>query len=236
MSSSHPVPRLRDTPSRIRSVSPIPSQSSTTSTSRSTSSPRPQHTTVKPTPTKKRTNGPSKENVPMADGEELAFDQASLLARAKAASGGGGGVFVDESIGMGNGGGRTWRDGSVEVDDTPIDVIRARKSSAPRSVRSSKSPASTQSSPYNGLPTLPTVPDADAEPGSPAMEASRPPPPAASTLTGMGRPVTRKRRSSSVKRKLSPGVKPTKAVDWEIPRKSLHSSIGGSTISHYSLN
>lgn len=41
-------------------------------------------------------------------------------------------------------------------------------------------------------------------------------------------PVLRRRRSSSVHAKPPPGVKPTKAVDWEIPRKTLHSSIGES--------
>lgn len=58
------------------------------------------------------------------------------------------------------------------------------------------------------------------------------PPPAASTQTGTGsRPVvTRKRRSSSIKRKPSPGKVPEKVVDWEIPRKTFHSSIGFLTL------
>lgn len=41
-----------------------------------------------------------------------------------------------------------------------------------------------------------------------------------------GQPVIRRRRSSSVHAKPPPGVTPTKAVDWEIPRKTFHSSIG----------
>ena len=98
----------------------------------------------------------------------------------------------------------------------------------------SNSSARSQESNYNGLPTLATVPDDTQEdgPSSPLSDGqpSRPPPPAASTLASQGRPVTRKRRSSSVKRKLSPGVVPTKAVDWEIPRKVFHSSIGFVTL------
>jgi len=154
---------------------------------------------------------------------------------------------------LGNGGGRTWRDGSVDREDGHIsqgqfDSVRSRKNSAgsrPGSVRSAKSPvhsshADSPSSPYNGLPTLPTVPDDDAltfsEPGSPMSESSRPPPPASSTLTSQGKPVTRKRRSSSIVRKPSPGVTPTKAVDWEIPRKTLHSSIGFLTLWLYWLD
>lgn len=41
-----------------------------------------------------------------------------------------------------------------------------------------------------------------------------------------GQPVVRRRRSSSVHAKPPPGVTPTKVVDWEIPRKTFHSSIG----------
>jgi diacylglycerol kinase (CTP) len=63
------------------------------------------------------------------------------------------------------------------------------------------------------------------------------PPPAPSALlahgpdaiTDNGVPasgVRRRRRSSSIKVKPPPGVTPTKAVDWEIPRKVFHSSIG----------
>jgi len=109
--------------------------------------------------------------------------------------------------------------------------MRNRKNSTGRSgsVRSGISAHSPPpSTPYNGLPTLPTVPDDDvfvaSGPSSPTTE--RPPPPAASTLAAQGRPLTRPRRSSSIKRKPSPGVVPQKAVDWEIPRKALHSSIG----------
>ncbi|ORX41212.1 hypothetical protein BD324DRAFT_575234 [Kockovaella imperatae] len=137
---------------------------------------------------------------------------------------------------MGNGGGRTWRDGSLEIED---DAIRARKS---HSVRSSKSPVpSSPGSPaYNGLPTLPTIPDPDEDTGdaipSSSSITSRPPPPAASTQTASGRPLQRKRRSSSIKRKPSPGVTPKNVVDWEIPRKTLHSSIGFLTLGLYYLD
>lgn len=144
---------------------------------------------------------------------------------------------------MGNGGGKVWRDGSVEVDDHLASPrsYRSGSGSRPGSVRSTRSPVSpTPSSPYNGLPTLPTVPDDDAisffsDAGSPGPE-SRPPPPAASTLTSQGKPVTRKRRSSSIVRKPSPGAVPTKVVDWEIPRKTLHSSIGFVTLFLYYLD
>jgi diacylglycerol kinase (CTP) len=89
---------------------------------------------------------------------------------------------------------------------------------------------------YNGLPTLPTIGDDDdvvlsSGPSSPT--SGRPPPPAPSARAGsdpnygsIAGSGTRKRRSSSIKRKLSPGVTPQKAVDWEIPRKAFHSSIG----------
>jgi len=154
---------------------------------------------------------------------------------------------------LGNGGGKTWRDGSVDGDDGffshgQYDPVLSRRNSAGSrtgSVRSTKSPvhssrANSPSSLYNGLPTLPTVPDDDAltfsEPGSPMSESIRAPPPASSTLTSQGKPVTRKRRSSSIVRKPSPGVTPTKAVDWEIPRKTLHSSIGFLTLWLYWLD
>jgi diacylglycerol kinase (CTP) len=89
---------------------------------------------------------------------------------------------------------------------------------------------------YSGLPTLPTIGDDDdvllsSGPSSPT--SGRPPPPAPSARAGsdpnygsIAGSGTRKRRSSSIKRKLSPGVTPQKAVDWEIPRKAFHSSIG----------
>ena len=133
------------------------------------------------------------------------------------------GTLASEPREMGNGGGKAWRDGSVDNEDD----VRARRS---HSIRSSKSPVpSSPSSTYNGLPTLPTIPDPDAE-DSASSSVARPPPPAASTQTASGRPLQRKRRSSSIKRKPSPGVTPTKVVDWEIPRKTLHSSIGFLTL------
>ncbi|WWD20525.1 hypothetical protein CI109_105001 [Kwoniella shandongensis] len=116
----------------------------------------------------------------------------------------------------GNGGGRAWRDGSID-SESESSGVRVRKN-PPRSARPSGA---------NGLSTLPTIPDPDADIALLEKSVS-PPPPAPSTQTGTGdRPiVTRKRRSSSVKRKPSPGAVPTKAVDWEIPRKTFHSSIG----------
>lgn len=118
--------------------------------------------------------------------------------------------------------------GSMEEQST----IRARRAAAsPGSAkRQMTDPV------YNGLPTLPTIGDDDdvllsSGPSSPT--SSRPPPPAPSARAGsdpnfgsIAGSGTRKRRSSSIKRKLSPGVTPQKAVDWEIPRKAFHSSIG----------
>ncbi|TYJ54984.1 hypothetical protein B9479_004295 [Cryptococcus floricola] len=107
----------------------------------------------------------------------------------------------------------------------PTSGTRQRKNPS-RAARPSK----TQS--IDSLSHLSTIPDADADaPASPISEDSFPPP-ALSTQTGTGdKPlVTRRRRSSSVKRKPSPGVTPTKVVDWEIPRKTFHSSIGFVTL------
>lgn len=117
---------------------------------------------------------------------------------------------------MRNGGSRTWRDKSIELSD---------ESEGPRPRRSNQP---TKSPVYDGLPTLPTITDPD-EPST-SRSRSKPPPPAPSASMAKkdmpDRPGTRKRRSSSIKRKPSPGVTPTKVVDWEIPRKTLHSSIG----------
>ncbi|WVR08441.1 hypothetical protein IAU60_005496 [Kwoniella sp. DSM 27419] len=126
---------------------------------------------------------------------------------------------------------QVWRDGSLELEDGKP---RQRKN-PPRSARPSGINGSAP-----GMATLPTIPDpagydedsafAPSVPSSPTSEKH--PPPAPSTQTGTGeRPVvTRKRRSSSIKRKPSPGATPTKVVDWEIPRKTLHSSIGFLTL------
>ncbi|KAL1409797.1 Diacylglycerol kinase [Vanrija albida] len=93
-------------------------------------------------------------------------------------------------------------------------------------------------SPPVGVATLPTVPD-DAElksDGEASVFSESAPPPSRSALPGAvvydanGRPVVRRRRSSSIKTKPPPGVTPTKAVDWEIPRKTFHSSIGFVTL------
>jgi len=118
------------------------------------------------------------------------------------------------------------------MDGDQSTTIRARRAAAsPGSVkRQLTDPV------YNGLPTLPTIGDDDdvllsSGPSSPT--SGRPPPPAPSARAGsdpnygsIAGSGTRKRRSSSIKRKLSPGVTPQKAVDWEIPRKAFHSSIG----------
>lgn len=143
-----------------------------------------------------------------------------------------------------NGGARVWRDSSIESDDAAAaagpssSTIRARRTQPGPGTGGSgillKRQSSQQS--YNGLPTLPTIGDDDdtgaflsSAPSSPG----RAPPPAPSAhaasdpkygqLAGSG---VRRRRASSIKRKLSPGVTPTKVVDWEIPRKVFHSSIG----------
>ncbi|WRT70495.1 uncharacterized protein IL334_007493 [Kwoniella shivajii] len=120
--------------------------------------------------------------------------------------------------------------GKTPNNDESDDGIRIRKNS-PRSAR----PSSISIS--NNLSTLPTIPDPDFDSAIDDSQHQQqhhgPPPPASSTQTGTGeRPIhaTRKRRSSSIKRKPSPGVTPTKAVDWEIPRKTLHSSIGFLTL------
>ncbi|TXT03893.1 hypothetical protein VHUM_04316 [Vanrija humicola] len=91
-------------------------------------------------------------------------------------------------------------------------------------------------SPPVGVATLPTVPD-DAElksDGEHSVFSDSAPPPARSAnaivYDANGNPVVRRRRSSSIKTKPPPGVTPTKAVDWEIPRKTFHSSIGFVTL------
>jgi diacylglycerol kinase (CTP) len=127
----------------------------------------------------------------------------------------------DVGNGVGNGGTKSQRDGSTEQDITESEhLVRARRTSS-----RAKSPS------YNGLPTFPPIPaDPDA-----VIDDSKVPPPSSSAGTsasGIVRPVTRPRRSSSIKRKPSPGVTPTKVVDWEIPRKTLHSSIGALSRKH----
>lgn len=152
---------------------------------------------------------------------------------------------------MMNGTARSRREESIDSDDMgagagPSSTIHARRSQAATgsglgSGTTPKRQSSQQPTTYNGLPTLPTIGDDDdaflsSGPPSPSSPGpGRPPPPAPSAqaasdprygqLAGSG---VRRRRASSIKRKLSPGVTPTKAVDWEIPRKVFHSSIGGS--------
>jgi hypothetical protein len=129
---------------------------------------------------------------------------------------------------------------------TPNSAPLPKTPSTPnRSSSNSKRTPVTSPSPYNGVPTLPTIPadedfdstaTADASrPTSPSTLSRAPPPAPSAAIAAAGvvgpRPVTRPRRSSSIKRKPSPGVTPQKAVDWEIPRKSLHSSIGECAVS-----
>lgn len=146
--------------------------------------------------------------------------------------------------GHGNGVPRSLRDVSAESDDTgagPSSTIRSRRSQTGSGSGTTPKRQSSQQS-YNGLPTLPTIGDDDnsaflsSGPPSPSSPSGRAPPPAPSAHAAMnpnygqlGGSGVRRRRASSIKRKLSPGVTPTKAVDWEIPRKVFHSSIGEST-------
>ncbi|KAL7422626.1 Diacylglycerol kinase [Cryptotrichosporon argae] len=112
-------------------------------------------------------------------------------------------------------------------------------SSMPRVV-APMGPASPSGSVRKRLPTIPAreVIEGEAlqqEPGTFAApfaddDDAAGPPPAPSASFDPTRPVTRKRRSSSIKRKPSPGVVPKSVVDWEIPRKTFHSSIGFLTL------
>jgi len=128
----------------------------------------------------------------------------------------------------------------LELNGKASGLMDGDQSTTIRARRAAASPGSAKrqlTDPvYNGLPTLPTIGDDDdvllsSGPSSPT--SGRPPPPAPSARAGsdpnygsIAGSGTRKRRSSSIKRKLSPGVTPQKAVDWEIPRKAFHSSIG----------
>lgn len=99
------------------------------------------------------------------------------------------------------------REGSVSEDEQGVK----------RRLRTPKSPPA-------GVAALPTI-KAHEELTAAAVADDGTPPPAPSTGTANG-PVRRRRRSSSIKVKPPPGVTPQKAVDWEIPRKVFHSSIG----------
>lgn len=96
-----------------------------------------------------------------------------------------------------------------DPDSAFLESPKSEHASLPSSPR-----ATTRSSTLNGL--------------------SKPPPPAPSSALGTeGRPlppIARKRRTSSITRKPSPGAVPKTVVDWEIPRKTLHSSIGFLTL------
>ena len=185
-------------PISFRTVSPRPSRTSLSASVSPSASSR--ASPRRPTSTALRSSESSKENI----------DMSSSSPRSSTRANGKSPVEKDPT--------RVWRDGSLELSDDN------EGNSARRSTRPVKSTA------YDRLPTLPTIPDPDTtEMGA---STSKPPPPAPSTAlakTGserIERPGTRKRRSSSIKRKLSPGVTPTTVVDWEIPRKALHSSIG----------
>jgi hypothetical protein len=123
------------------------------------------------------------------------------------------------SDGMGEASSQPRRDASLEPALASLgeDVARTRKNRT--------RPADANA--YGGVPTLETITD-DGVLSSP----SRPPPPAASKGAAIGlangatRPVNRPRRSSSIRGKPSPGAVPATVVDWEIPRKTFHSSIG----------
>lgn len=106
------------------------------------------------------------------------------------------------------------------------------ESDAPRRRRPSRSPQTATS-------TLPIIrAHVELDPASPE-HADAPAAPSSAFTNGQAQPngkatngpngpVIRRRRSSSVHAKPPPGVTPTKAVDWEIPRKTFHSSIGES--------
>jgi diacylglycerol kinase (CTP) len=129
--------------------------------------------------------------------------------------------------------GRARRESSASEDD--IDhALRRRHGSVPRSPR-----ATPRSPPPAGVATLPTI-VAHVEMDTSAIvsdDGAHSPPPAPSAMLAHSGPaddtlaptgLRRRRRSSSVHVKPPPGVTPTKAVDWEIPRKAFHSSIGES--------
>ncbi|GFZ48309.1 DAG kinase 1 [Saitozyma sp. JCM 24511] len=232
-----PPPPLRD-PHTARLSSPSPRPTRSTSTLSASSSPPPVSRSASPfVPSKpsnrRRQSGAAKENVPVEmDGVEdiIRATPAKGKMNGKAVSG----TAANADVDLGNGGGRTWRDGSIEPEE---DVVRRRN---PARAARGKSPGPNSVTSHNGLPTLETIPDPQEDDGNASPSASvssHPPPPAPSAATGTeGRPVTRKRRSSSIKRKPSPGVTPTKVVDWEIPRKALHSSIGFFTLFLNHLN
>lgn len=119
--------------------------------------------------------------------------------------------------------GQRKREGSI--GSTSEDEEGARRRRQPRS-------------PPAGVGTLPTI-RAHVE-GTANEDPLNAPPPAPSAGSAHavvigpdGQPVRRRRRSSSIKQKPPPGAVPQKVVDWEIPRKTFHSSIGeSSTRSH----
>lgn len=113
---------------------------------------------------------------------------------------------------------RSRRESSASEDDVEASL---RRRNVPRSPRSARSPPV-------GVATLPTiVAQVPMDSSRPDFTAHSPPPaPSAGLAHASDVPAPRRRRSSSIKIKPPPGVVPTKAVDWEIPRKAFHSSIG----------
>jgi hypothetical protein len=224
-----PIPTLQK--DRIRIRSPSPSQAYQSGTRSSASSSTATSRTRQSTNTnneRRYSSSDTKENEPLVKKEMSGDTFASPARKAN-------GRLPSEEYETSGGTIRGYRSGSMEVEDTSNQAtIRPR-----RGVASSPGMAKRQLADpaYNGLPTLPTIGDDDdvvlsSGPSSPAG-AARPPPPAPSARAGsdpnygnVAGSGTRKRRSSSIKRKLSPGVTPQKAVDWEIPRKAFHSSIG----------
>ena len=119
------------------------------------------------------------------------------------------------------------RESSASASEDDVDASLRRRS-VPRSPR-----AIPRSPPPPGVATLPTI-VAHVEMDTASImsdDGAHSPPPAPSAILAHSSEapptgVRRRRRSSSIKVKPPPGVTPTKAVDWEIPRKVFHSSIG----------
>jgi len=225
--SKLPVPAQQQDRIRIRSPSPSQAyQNGTRPSAPVASTSRTRQT--RSISERRQSSSDTKENEPLINKEMSGDNSASPARKAN-------GRLPSEEYETSGGTVRGYRNGSMEVEDTSnqatIRPRRAVASSPGTTKRQLADPA------YNGLPTLPTIGDDDdvvlsSGPSSPTG-LGRPPPPAPSARAGsdpnygnVAGSGTRKRRSSSIKRKLSPGVTPQKAVDWEIPRKAFHSSIG----------
>lgn len=210
---------------RIRSPSPSIAYPHTT-TSTSTSTPPRTRQSGRLAKGTRHSSSESKENEPLGKKGIANKDGMSVRVNGK------------EELDMLNGKGNTGElaDGRKETDIASGSTIRVRRAAA---MSPGAGKRQLEDSAYNGLPTLPTIGDDDdvilsSGPTSPTSLGRAPPPapsarassdPNYGAIAGSG---PRKRRASSIKRKLSPGVTPQKAVDWEIPRKAFHSSIGES--------